>query len=516
MCDEGCGSAGKNCDKGCDISADMPGGIQGCTTPNCNDECDSQCDCPAGKGFEMGNEANYNGNMWNSPGGGALDYNGNIGGFPDFDPTGTINSDAETYVCVTCPVGRFNAGTTAHQESDGVDMCHEKTPTSCPEGQYLNAGSSSTADDYDCGACADGTYNENNDASTSCPDKLAACPAGERFTASGTSTANNDCTACTGDTYNANDDASTTCPDKLTACSTGQYMVTSGTYTENNHCVDKTPTACGPGQFLITGTSEVQNDYSCDACTSDTYSTDTDASTTCTPKTATCPGGTSMALAADSTADNVCTACPDGQWVAGANNADTSCAVQTQESDCGPGEHWTAAQSDDADNTCQPCPANTYLPGDTPRADKAVWTEVDSTGRWAFPGVTWSFDTDCATGTAECATKHVKKHCSGDTHTTGYVGERPRAPSLLPAAPAARMPPGANPAVRTVATPARLPRRAARTAYGLRPGAAAGSSLPLAAVDPRRRAPRCHGRAQGPAGVLRRRARTGVGVGGRG
>ena len=201
---------------------------------------------------------------------------------------------------------------------------------------------------------------------------------------SGSATTDNTCEACPPSSFKPGSEefeSATECTLKTATCPEKQYLV-KGT----SASVDDTCTTCAVGQWsggmsVHAGLAALVNEGSAGS-TSDLGFCHGDCNTN-----GDCASGLTCFQRGGSDQVPGCAEGGSGD-VSGRDYCidELLCAAQTQESSCGPGEFWTSAQSAAADNTCQPCPANTYLSGDTPRADKAVWTEVDNTGLWDTGG----------------------------------------------------------------------------------------------------------------------------------
>ena len=242
---------------------------------------------------------------------------------------------------------------------DAASSCAEKAAAKCGVGQGYTPGTSTTADDASCAACAAGSWN-NADDTTGCAAKtVLKCVPGQEYT-EGTATANDAaCTNCAAGEYSDTDDTSACKPKTIQKCTSGEGYIEGALDTDSsscnactgakfsnaddaNDCQNHGNPNCPIGQGLAAGTASV--DTSCAPCASGKYSTNTDSSA-CTDNT--CPGGTWLSSAANQ--DQVCTpTCVAGKYKSG------GCQ------DCKPGQYSTSTDS----STCSgiACATGKYGP----------------------------------------------------------------------------------------------------------------------------------------------------------
>ena len=136
-------------------------------------------------------------------------------------------------------------------------------------------------------------------------------------------------------------------------CENGTFTAAIGSTT----CTPKT-TTCPAGEYLSVS-SDATADNRCNACQSGRYKSGNNSATSCTPKTVTtCPAGEYLSVSSDATDDSICHDCPSGWYKSGNNNA-TSCTPKTQPTCVDAGKQFKETNNTE-DNRCDDCPSGFY------------------------------------------------------------------------------------------------------------------------------------------------------------
>jgi hypothetical protein len=269
--------------------------------------------------------------------------------------------------CAACPGGTFSAqpnqalcwphGACAAGTEQVVAATATMPPvcTECAAATYCAGGAAAKV------ACADGTWDDDGDAATTCV-AWTVCGAGQRMAAAGSATADRKCEACSNGFFSPGENAEVCAP--WTVCAVGQRVSRAGSGT-----VDRVCTPCGSGTY-----SRAENAAACAAW-------------------ATCAAGTFVSNEPSVAVDRICTTCATGTYAASANQ--TTCFPQGA---CPAGSEQIAPAATTMPPGCAPCAAGTHCPG-----GESV-KEICSSTTWDHDA---SAATACATKTSCGAGQHV-------------------------------------------------------------------------------------------------------------
>lgn len=272
--------------------------------------------------------------------------------------------------CAGCSSGSFSASANASE-------C--QTWATCDPGNYATNTPSDTTD-RSCLSCANGTMSQQANQSSCLA--VGACQPGFVETEPGSSTSDPVCAPCEAGTYCAGDkapvmncadgtwdhdgNAATSCATK-TLCTTGQFISAAGSNIIDRSCSDcaagSFSTAsnvsnctswlnCSPGNY-VSHAGDSKTDRSCAACAQGSFSTNSNTSS-CTAFSD-CPAGQRVSAAGTPMSDRTCTGCAAGSFSSVANA--TSCSTW---SSCPAGRYVSAAGTATSDRVCLDCGAGSY------------------------------------------------------------------------------------------------------------------------------------------------------------
>ncbi|MFT5353442.1 MAG: hypothetical protein ACI9KE_000640 [Polyangiales bacterium] len=285
--------------------------------------------------------------------------------------------------------------------------------------------------------CADGTYDDDDDALTACVP-WTDCAAGEFVSEPGSDTSDRTCEGCESGSFS--DGANVTACTESTTCAVGRLVTTeptaladrtcadceAGTTTSGDNqsmCVAIEDCAAGtvqtdPGTSTTSPTCEscVAGEYCAGddmpriACADNTWDNDADPATACVDRTI-CAPGSFIGMDGDATTDRACDFCADGSFSAGPNaiacdpwtecvagesaaggttstdricmacvagsfSVDANAASCTPYTACVPGEFISDAGTASADQSCGPC-ADGSFSATANAASCAAWTTCE-------------------------------------------------------------------------------------------------------------------------------------------
>ncbi len=254
----------------------------------------------------------------------------------------------------------------------------------CEAGFYC-AGGETPAE-----ACAEGTWDDDADASTACV-AWSVCEAGTA-PSGGSTTQNQICELCGAGEFS---DGASACQ-AWTNCDPGQYILTQSTVGQDRTCAicphgsfttdlnEKDCvewTVCDAGEFIADAGTNTSN-QSCEPCAAGTFS-QWPGSFECLPFITCAPGAVQIAVGTSS-AQTVCEACDAGSYCAGGSDATLLCGVVDWDDDLDPAtacvalndcvddEYVSTAPTSTSDRECQACGAGLVSTG--PNADACVDT----------------------------------------------------------------------------------------------------------------------------------------------
>ena len=242
---------------------------------------------------------------------------------------------------------------------DAASSCAEKAAAKCGVGQGYTPGTSTTADDASCAACAAGSWN-NADDTTGCAAKtVLKCVQGQGYT-EGTTTANDaSCAPCSAGSWNNADDTTV--------------------------CAVKTVLKCAKGMGFDEGTTTA-NDASCTTCSAGSWNNAYDTSGCAVKTVLKCAQGKAYTEGTTTANDASCALCAAGSW----NNADDktgceNCALgmyQTKMGQTSCVQNTCAAGTRSAGTTSEVQRCETCLAGQYSSANGATTCDACGRGRY--------------------------------------------------------------------------------------------------------------------------------------
>ena len=298
----------------------------------------------------------------------------------------------------------------------------------CPAGFF-----SSASDGYKCTACASGQFKSANMAADGqCSSKSSGCVGAQfghrRFTSLelfGTESTTQDDTMCV--------------PNKFCPAGAEKKLDANGGYScekcpdgahsngfSETPCAPKTLLTCNEGQYWVQGASVTHNDNMCIPCPAGAYQPNrtgvhkaTAPSTAqnyygsaCLPKSwpPSCSAGQFVSAGESATeSDNLCAACPTGQYTPNAHS-ERSCITKNI-TECAPGTYFHTLGSNVADdNVCIPCPPGSYL---SSTSDATVCqaknpVHCDKSGVYLHMGTSHTSDDNYCVPDGKCAAGYFK------------------------------------------------------------------------------------------------------------
>ncbi|MEO6598378.1 MAG: hypothetical protein ABIQ16_00800 [Polyangiaceae bacterium] len=381
------------------------------------------------------------------------------GGSAGADDIGEGGAAGGPDVPVACTTGEYDDGTSCHGlTACGVGEFEQSPPkpdqdrvcaklVQCGANEYEKAAPTGTTN-RECSplsACGAGTFvsvkptaNANRQCSPCTANTFSStlnvtmcgawstCKSGETESVAPSTTTDRVCSTCGAGKYASNGQCVA-----LTACKATEYEATPATASSDRKCSALTVCQAGSRQ---TAAPTATTDRQCAACSSGTFSTQTNASscsawTTCTATqyqsvapsllidrlctaVTSCAAGTRIKTAATATSDRICQACDSGTFTTAANLS--SCSTWAN---CAAG-FSAAAGSATKDRTCNACAAG-FFSTTTNAGSCSAWKTCSSNQTLTKAGTTTS-DAVC-TNKPTCGTA-VDRVCTADCPCAGGEG----------------------------------------------------------------------------------------------